>query len=49
MDVVAWTNEEGSRFRPAMVGSGVFAGEFTLAEAHARRSWHRSSARGACG
>lgn len=25
-----WTNEEGSRFAPAMVASGVFAGEFTL-------------------
>ena len=25
-----WTNEEGARFPPAMVGSGVFAGEFTL-------------------
>ena len=30
IDVVAWTNEEGSRFAPAMVASGVFAGEFTL-------------------
>jgi N-carbamoyl-L-amino-acid hydrolase len=28
---VAWTNEEGSRFAPAMVASGVFAGEFELA------------------
>ncbi len=25
-----WTNEEGSRFAPAMVASGVFAGVFTL-------------------
>ncbi len=25
-----WTNEEGSRFAPAMVASGVFAGEFSL-------------------
>ncbi len=30
IDVVAWTNEEGSRFAPAMIASGVFAGEFTL-------------------
>lgn len=30
IEVVAWTNEEGSRFAPAMVASGVFAGEFTL-------------------
>ena len=25
-----WTNEEGSRFRPAMMGSRVFAGDMTL-------------------
>ncbi len=31
IEVVAWTNEEGSRFSPAMVGSGVFAGVFDLA------------------
>ncbi len=31
IEVVAWTNEEGSRFAPAMVASGVFAGEFELA------------------
>ena len=30
LEVVCWTNEEGSRFSPAMVGSGVFAGTFTL-------------------
>src|SRR5476649_649379 len=30
VEVVIWTNEEGSRFAPAMVASGVFAGEFTL-------------------
>jgi N-carbamoyl-L-amino-acid hydrolase len=29
VEVVAWTNEEGSRFAPAMVASGVFAGVFT--------------------
>jgi acetylornithine deacetylase/succinyl-diaminopimelate desuccinylase-like protein len=29
-------NEEGSRFSPAMVGSGVFAGVFDLAEGLAR-------------
>ena len=32
IEVVAWTNEEGSRFSPAMVGSGVFAGVFKLTE-----------------
>jgi len=36
IDVVVWTNEEGSRFAPAMISSGVFAGEFTLEEALAR-------------
>ena len=33
VEIVAWTNEEGSRFSPAMVGSGVFAGVFTLDQA----------------
>ena len=31
IEIVAWTNEEGSRFSPAMVGSGAFAGVFDLA------------------
>jgi N-carbamoyl-L-amino-acid hydrolase len=30
LEVVVWTNEEGSRFAPAMVASGVFAGVFPL-------------------
>ncbi|NYT37143.1 Zn-dependent hydrolase [Allopusillimonas soli] len=30
IEVVAWTNEEGSRFVPVMMGSGVFAGAFGL-------------------
>jgi len=30
IDVVCWTNEEGARFPPAMLGSGVFAGVFDL-------------------
>lgn len=30
LEVVAWTNEEGSRFAPAMVGSGAFAKVFDL-------------------
>ena len=30
IEVVDWTNEEGSRFQPPMVGSGVFAGVFAL-------------------
>ena len=36
IEIVAWTNEEGSRFSPAMVGSGAFAGVFDLSEALAR-------------
>ena len=30
IEAVVWTNEEGARFSPAMIGSGVLAGEFTL-------------------
>jgi N-carbamoyl-L-amino-acid hydrolase len=33
---VNWTNEEGSRFAPAMLASGVFAGVFTPDFAYAR-------------
>src|SRR5580693_1311486 len=33
IEIVAWTNEEGSRFSPAMVGSGAFTGVFDLATA----------------
>jgi N-carbamoyl-L-amino-acid hydrolase len=29
LEVINWTNEEGSRFAPAMLSSGVFAGVFT--------------------
>ena len=35
IEVVSWTNEEGSRFQPPMVASGVFAGVFDLNEARA--------------
>ena len=30
IEVVAWTNEEGSRFAPAMMASGAFGGAFEL-------------------
>ena len=30
VELVNWTNEEGSRFRPAMMGSRVFAGDMKL-------------------
>jgi beta-ureidopropionase / N-carbamoyl-L-amino-acid hydrolase len=33
--VVNWTNEEGARFAPAMLGSGVFAGVYSRAAADA--------------
>ena len=36
IEAVVWTNEEGSRFAPAMVASGVFAGEFALEYALSR-------------
>ncbi|MEA2780527.1 MAG: beta-ureidopropionase / N-carbamoyl-L-amino-acid hydrolase [Rhodospirillaceae bacterium] len=37
VEVVVWTNEEGSRFAPAMVSSGVFAGVFDLEYGLSRR------------
>jgi N-carbamoyl-L-amino-acid hydrolase len=36
IEVVNWTNEEGSRYSPAMMGSGVFAGIFDQAEVMAK-------------
>jgi N-carbamoyl-L-amino-acid hydrolase len=30
LEVVSWTNEEGSRFVPTLMGSGVFSGVFSL-------------------
>ena len=36
IEVANWTNEEGSRFAPAMVSSGVFAGVFTKEFAYSR-------------
>ncbi len=41
VEIVMWTNEEGSRFAPAMVASGVFAGLFEKEYA-----WSRSDADG---
>ena len=32
IEVVSWTNEEGSRFVPTLMGSGVFAGVHPLSE-----------------
>jgi beta-ureidopropionase / N-carbamoyl-L-amino-acid hydrolase len=36
IEIVNWTNEEGSRFAPPMLASGVFAGVFTPDYAYAR-------------
>ena len=36
IEIVNWTNEEGSRFAPAMLASGVFAGVFSADYAHCR-------------
>ena len=36
IEVIDWTNEEGSRFAPAMVSSGVFAGVFDKQYAYDR-------------
>ncbi|SFQ72602.1 N-carbamoyl-L-amino-acid hydrolase [Variovorax sp. OK605] len=35
IEVAFWTNEEGSRFVPVMMGSGVFCGAFSLEHAYA--------------
>jgi beta-ureidopropionase / N-carbamoyl-L-amino-acid hydrolase len=40
VEVVVWTNEEGSRFAPAMVASGVFAGELSLEYGLSRTDLH---------
>ena len=36
IEVAVWTNEEGTRYTPVMMGSGVFAGVFPLEYALAR-------------
>ena len=36
IEIVNWTNEEGARFAPATVASGVFAGIFSLDYAYSR-------------
>jgi N-carbamoyl-L-amino-acid hydrolase len=37
IEVAVWTNEEGARFAPSMIASGVFAGVYSLDEALACR------------
>jgi hydantoinase/carbamoylase family amidase len=36
LSIVNWTNEEGARFPPAMIASGVWGGAFELDYAHSR-------------
>ncbi|MFC6963096.1 Zn-dependent hydrolase [Halocatena marina] len=36
LEIVAWSNEEGVRFQPDMLGSGVFTGVFDLEYAYSR-------------
>ncbi|HLJ71214.1 MAG TPA: Zn-dependent hydrolase [Roseiarcus sp.] len=36
VEIANWTNEEGSRYAPAMISSGVFAGVYTKEFAYAR-------------
>jgi N-carbamoyl-L-amino-acid hydrolase len=37
VEVASWTNEEGCRFAPAMLGSGVVAGKYALDFAYSRQ------------
>lgn len=40
LEVAVWTNEEGCRFTPAMLGSGVVSGVYGLDEAYAAKDKH---------
>lgn len=44
--VVDWTNEEGARFPPAMIASGVWGGAFELKYAHERTDSEGKSIKG---
>ncbi len=35
LEVAVWTNEEGSRYAPAMIGSGVWSGVLDIDKAYA--------------
>jgi len=37
VEVAIWTNEEGTRFTPVMMGSGAWAGIYTVDHIHAQR------------
>ena len=49
LEVVAWTNEEGSRFVPTCMGSGVFAGVHSLEHVLQQRDVDGVSVRDALG
>ncbi len=40
IDLVAWTNEEGSRFLPGCMGSGVFSGLMSIEELRPATDWN---------
>lgn len=40
IEIVNWTNEEGSRFQPALLGSGAVTGQFEKAWVHDRKDQH---------
>ena len=46
IEVAFWTNEEGSRFVPVMMGSGAFAKAFTLEHAYAAKDTEGKSVKG---
>ncbi len=46
IEVAFWTNEEGSRFVPVMMGSGVFAKAFTLEHAYAAKDTEGKTVQG---
>jgi hypothetical protein len=46
IEVAWWTNEEGSRFVPVMMGSGVFAKAFTLEHAYAAKDVEGKTVKG---
>jgi len=43
LELVSWTSEEGSRFSPAMISSGVFGGVFSLDYAYSIKDKRRVS------
>jgi len=40
IEVCSWTNEEGTRYAPSMMGSGVFSGVFEVDKIRAKTDYH---------